>query len=393
MNSYQVKLIKNRNGVLQPLFLNRRTQMPMPMANLWGISYFRDGRSFNTTKAFLNDLKLFYEWCDTKEIDPYVRFSNSEGFSRAEIRNLSDYLQNYVKKEGQVKPSTYQRRVTAIRDFCEFQMERYLDMAIHSNDEFLKGNIKKERLSRHFERVSIDASHHENVTKPISEDVLKIISSIIHPSSECNPFKNTAHRVRNFCMFHVAVDAWLRRSELVLLELDDVDLAYPPTLTIKHPTSNAKADRKDGASLKTMGKVVPINSDLQELLAYYIEEVRPTFINIKSPSRALFLSERDGRRLSTQSFNSIIQTINASLPELSSLNQKLHPHMLRATGATGFRKKLAANPVSNSDLLNHGMVQDIMTYMGGWSNRSTMPGKYSREAIRAKIFKLVNQGK
>ena len=91
--------------------------------------------------------------------------------------------------------------------------------------------------------------------------------------------------MRNRAMFELMYACGLRASELVSLDLGDIDL--------------------DQGSVRAFGKggkdrVIPAHADAIAVLRRYIDEARPSFVKRES-ERSLFLNRR-GKRLSRQGF-------------------------------------------------------------------------------------------
>ncbi|WP_425476982.1 tyrosine-type recombinase/integrase [Novilysobacter arseniciresistens] len=191
-----------------------------------------------------------------------------------------------------------------------------------------------------------------------------------------------AIKVRNYCLFHVTIAVLARRSEAVLLELMDLDLGASPSVLIKMPTLAMSRRRRDGAALKTKGRQVPISANLAELLRCYVYEFRPLLLKNGRPSTSLFLSDRDGRRLSSGAFNQILRKA-ANLPEIQRLGKRLHPHALRHAGATAARRTITSNGATHDELA------ECLTYLGGWSPGSPMVQHYTRAAISERVAKLI----
>jgi len=189
--------------------------------------------------------------------------------------------------------------------------------------------------------------------------------------------------VRNFALIALALETFARRSELVLLETTDLDLGYEPTVTIKKPTTVNQLKRRDGASMKTRGRIIPISLELASVLRFYLDHVRDEFLIPKRPTTSLFLSSRDGRRIAAMSLNHILKKVS-QIPEIKQLGVRIHPHGLRSTGATEIRRKIDANGVSSGI-----MMEEVLSYLGGWVSGSPMVRRYTKTALSEKLGAMV----
>src|SRR5205085_4234603 len=108
----------------------------------------------------------------------------------------------------------------------------------------------------------------------LRKDQLEILASVVKPGSQMNPFKGEVIQARNCCIWHMMLLTAPRRGELVLLELRDIEFRALPTVTIREPSLNSVNKRRDGASLKTEARVLPLTNHVARLLETYIEEWR-----------------------------------------------------------------------------------------------------------------------
>jgi integrase len=175
-----------------------------------------------------------------------------------------------------------------------------------------------------------------------------------------------------------------RRGEVVLIELNDVDLGPSPTIRIKRPSDINRERRKDGASLKTRGREVPISASLAASLNEYISDHRAKLLKPRRPCTALFVSSRDGRRLSARTVNTVLRTVAACLG-LPKFSTRIHPHGLRSTGANIARKRFEN---SGAPSIN---VKDALAYLGGWSPNSESVQQYSRQAISDRLGEIIRK--
>lgn len=370
---FQVVLARDDKGILRPIVV--RAGLPLLLPNLWA-DEISIGGSFNTVRSYLFDLILAYSWADQAGVDLYTRLSSCVGLTKAETRSLARHM--CTAKSGKVAAkATCARRLNSIRSFFRFALDMYLDLHLSDSQLQRDGDRIKKRLDS---RLSREFSARQNLGKGtrlstvLTSAQVQLIADVMHPRSVSNPFTRAHVRIRNYCILMLAYETWARRGELALLELGDLDLGASPTVLLKAPSSYAAYTRRDGASQKTSARVVPISQELAELLEDYREDTRDQFLRPRVPCRALFVSARDGRRLSLSAINEIFDAVR-EVETVKSAVMRVHPHGLRATGATEFRKGAKAKGAKDIEL------RDSVAYVGGWAQNSPMVSRYTRDAI------------
>ncbi len=385
---YFVRLIRKDDGGLHPILTVGGRPLVLP--NLWADELSLSTR-FNTVRSYLADITLLYRWADKSGIDLHERFSSLTPFRKAELRQLANAA--CVKADGtSASAATCDRRLQSIRYFIAFAVDNFVEQKSIDFQGMSQAEKNKQAMHNRLGRLfssKINVAPGPQPSTPLSSDELKVVSDVLHPASELNPFRGKSVRFRNYCMFHLAVETWARRSELVLLEIADLEFGSTPTVCLKAPSTKNANRRRDGANLKTRGRVIPISKELGGLLQAYVCGVRDDLLRPGVPSTALFVSARDGRRLASGAFNTLMRQV-AEVPQVSALKKRLHPHGLRATGASLFRIQAGAK----ENGLSKDEFRDCITYLGGWNSNSKMVQRYTRQAIYDRIQKrLALQGR
>lgn len=376
-----VRKVVRPDGTLWPLVLSNG--FPSPLPNLWLLD-FGDSLARNTLEAYARDVAWLYESLHREHINIDYRLSQMRGFRKAELTTIANYLT--ITKNG--KPaahSTTVRRFESVRLFIEYCFDHFTEMQNLSLLEQVQAEKNKNRLLKTLTkkikfRLSECSSFTPSTALTTSQQTLISLKlSVDHPS---NPFSKKELKLRNLCIYEVALATLARRSEIVLLELTDLTLDTNPTILIKKPTPNNKNKRHDGASLKTRGRKVPITNELASLLIQYVSTAREVLLQDGTPSLALFLSNRDGRRLSSNSLNKILSAVEVSIQSPDN-RVRVHPHGLRATAANNIRRKMTDNGLDGEELT------EVMSYLGGWVQGSQMVQKYSRDALAERLAKIL----
>lgn len=380
----QIVKISRRQGGTWPYLL--KEGLPLVLPNLW-IEETCLGRGANTAEAYLRDVSLIYAWATKKGVSVEKRLSSLQGFTGPETQAIAREICT-TRSGKNASKATCLRRFESVRSFINFGFEYYTEVNRSTLSEQAQGekNLKKQ-LTKLYRLVRRYMNEAKPGTKSTDLEPLEfqIIEDIIHPDSPKNPFSSKNVKIRNYCIIHVGIETLARRGELVLIEIDDLDLSAQPTITIKKPSDNNKFKRSDGASLKTRGRTVPISKSLANVLRDYLTEVRPEFLRPRRPSKSLFLSDRDGRRLSAYTVNLILNVI-AKQQDVVLLQKRLHPHGLRSTGSNEMRRVLTAAEASAMELA------EALEYAGGWSPGSPHPNEYSRTAMSERLGSLLRKG-
>ncbi|MDR4496142.1 MAG: site-specific tyrosine recombinase XerD [Nitrospirales bacterium] len=151
------------------------------------------------------------------------------------------------------------------------------------------------------------------------------------------PLQNTPSDTRDAAMVELLYATGLRVSELVGLEMADLNL------DVGFLQATGKRDKQ---------RIVPIGDKARELVTEYLQSARPALVN-KRPSSALFLS-RLGRAMTRQCFWKILKARTAR----AGITKPISPHMLRHSFAT--------------HLLDHGAdLRSVQTMLGHASIATT----------------------
>ncbi|WP_396616119.1 tyrosine-type recombinase/integrase [Lysobacter soli] len=338
----------------------------------------------NTLDAYCRDVLVLYRCADEKSIDLDLGLASLMGLPWRHIRQLANALARTAS--GQIaSKGTCERRLQATNSYLDFAFEYFIEakrVRIETQRQALE-NLRgqKARLAKYVASKKNEAPEAKQSTS-FNAAEMDIIWSVLHPESELNPFKHQAVRVRNYCMLRVAMETLARRSEVVLLEMHDINAGADPTVIIKKPAQPNASRRRDGASIKTLTRETPIRPELARALDVYIEEFRPEFVRPRVPSASLFLSARDGRRLASNTLNQICEAIS-QVPEVAALGKRFHPHSLRTSGSDWVDARLRESCSDSQER------QALLAYLGGWSPGSKMPAYYARGSIRARLRKLL----
>lgn len=242
------------------------------------------GFSSNTIAAYRNDLTQFIAYLASP---PVAHHAAAVG----QWTELSDdHLNRYLLylREREYAASTVARKTAAIKSFCHFLL----------SDGIMRADPAEKMAAPKVDKY---------VPKAISpEDVAKLLAQPCRHAESNRP-----EALRDRAMLETLYATGMRVSELVALNLDDVDLDRG---TVR---CSGKAGRQ---------RTVPLNAGAVSSLRPYLDEARPALSNSTEP--ALFLNHR-GNRLTRQGFWLILKSYahQAGIGDIT-------PHTLRHSFAT-----------------------------------------------------------
>lgn len=379
----EIRMIRTASSGLRPYLLVEG--VPVILANLWAEDLLQKSR-LNTVENYLRDVAIAYEWALSRGSPLEGKLERLAVFSSTELTSLTERLCS-TKRGAEASQSTCARRLESIKSFIDFSFEHYVELNRLSLLEQSQAEKNKNKNLRNLHKKVIKIAQQSEPSlpaTPLDSDEQALLKSVLSPGDSRNPFNSVQTQARNHCLFLVMLETLARRGEVVLIELNDVDLGPSPTIRIKRPSDINRERRKDGASLKTRGRVVPISASLAASLNEYISDHRAKLLKPRRPCTALFVSSRDGRRLSARTVNTVLRTVAACLG-LPKFSTRIHPHGLRSTGANIARKRLEN---SGAPSIN---VKDALAYLGGWSPNSESVQQYSRQAISDRLGEIIRK--
>jgi integrase/recombinase XerD len=267
------------------------------------------GLSGNTVAAYRRDLRRYAAFLDRRSIRDAALVDDDD------VSAFVGELSRATHDGGRpYRATSVVRALSSVRSFHRF-LVREGDAAGDPTSGVLRPRVPR------------------GLPRPLSvEDVGRLLDA---------PRPTDPNGLRDRALLETMYGAGLRVSELVGLDVDDVDL-------------------EDG-SVRVLGKGgkerdVPLGRYAREAVAAYLSGGRPALVTRRSRS-ALFLNRRDGGRLSRQSCWNAIQTHAAA----AGLRKRVTPHTLRHSFATHLLEGGADVRVVQ-ELLGHASVATTQVY-------------------------------
>ena len=265
------------------------------------------GASGNTVAAYKNDLQQF---------DSYVTSINGNGKARDWERTERPLIVEYLLslKRRNYAEATVARKVAAIKSFFQYLQA---EGTIHGNPA---ESLESPRVGR-------------SLPKPLS--VTEVDELLEQPMK-----RNTPEAKRDRAMLELLYATGLRVTELVSLDVDDVNMSGP--------------------YVRCMGKgskerTIPIHEQAAGAVADYLNDGRAALVKNRKES-ALFVNRR-GERLTRQGFWLILK----QYAKEANIATPVTPHTLRHSFATHMLRGGA--PLRNvQELLGHANISTTQVY-------------------------------
>jgi integrase/recombinase XerD len=226
------------------------------------------GFSGNTIAAYQNDLSQFSAYLNSSpDTIPAGTIATWEGLT-------SDHVHDYVRwmeERGSYAPSSIARKIAAIKSFCVFLAN--------------EGTVDRDPAAK------LSAPKVERFA-PRAMTLIEIERLLEAPSLRVDASRPEA--IRDAAMLTVMYSTGMRVSELIALDIDDVDA----TLALVQCSGRGGRERR-----------IPLSGDACDALTEYIDNARRA-LNPYGES-ALFLNHR-GRRLTRQGFWLILKNYASS---------------------------------------------------------------------------------
>jgi integrase/recombinase XerD len=267
------------------------------------------GLSANTLAAYRRDLRRYMAFCESRGIDDPDRVD--EKTIRSFVASIS--ASTWGEDERPYRARSVARTLSSVRSFHRFLLREGGAVRDPATE------VVQPKLPR-------------SLPHPIAVDEVARLLAVPDPTTPAG--------LRDRAIFEVLYGAGLRISELVGLDVDDVDL-------------------EDG-SIRVMGKggkerEVPLGTYARDAVAAYLSHGRPVFASATSRA-ALFLNQRGGR-ITRQSCSRLLGTY----AERAGIDRRVTLHTLRHSFATHLLEGGADVRVVQ-ELLGHASVATTQIY-------------------------------
>ncbi|MGF7057031.1 site-specific tyrosine recombinase XerD [Brassicibacter mesophilus] len=265
--------------------------------------------SHNTIESYGRDLRQFSEYLSENSLDDLIDVNKTL---------IITYLMHLQKKGKSV--ATVSRNIASLRCFYQYLLN--------------EGMIGKDPTI--------------NLQSPKQE---KKLPSILTPKEVEilleQPNLETSKGIRDKAMLELLYAAGIRVSELIALNVSDVNLGMG-YISCSRDTSNER--------------VIPIGKIAVNILSTYISEHRSSLI--KDPKESSLFVNYHGKKLTRQGFWKIVK----SYTKKANINKKITPHTLRHSFAAHLLQN-GADLKSVQEMLGHSDISTTQIYTLVTKNR------------------------
>jgi len=257
--------------------------------------------SDNTFDSYQRDILQYKEYIDNNKIQ----------YTKVENEDIINYMESL--KDLNKKPSTISRHLASIRLFYQY---------------LLKNGVVKSDPTKGIQAPKIEKKAPSILS---SQEVSLLLEQ---PNGE------DLKSIRDKAMLEIAYATGMRVTEIISLNIDDVDL---DSLSVICKNGNKQ-------------RIIPLGKLSIKALQEYIETARPNLIK-NEEEKALFVNI-NGRRLTRQGFWKIIKFYK----EQAHITKEITPHILRHSFATHLLQN-GADLKSIQTMLGHSDISSTQVYM------------------------------
>lgn len=357
-------------------------------AGAYALQRFDNGAKPNTIRVDQNAILTLYRFCEGKDIDLVQRMADLDPLTIGEIESFSSYCGCAQLSGERVGANWYTARVRCAKKFIEYLWLFYEGKCSRDLQQLKTAKRLYERMDAGFKLYLKSPYKGDRKDKiGLTPELQAKFISIINPdvSNKINPWKSSRVKWRNYIFLLLLMLGGNRKGETLLLKLNNFQLTGARKyFDIIKNSEVVEYPRAESPSVKTLGRQVELHDNFAALVEHYIVNVRKEFSGWQQSSY-LFLSCRDGKPLSVQTPNAILNELVQQFPEFGGL---LSPHRLRNTFHDLLNQALDTKFKTSSALIRKILKSPIQEAAGGWARNSNMPEHYSKGSIQQKVAGL-----
>lgn len=276
-----------------------RTDKPLTLINKFIDDLSQQGFSVHTSAAYKRDLSLFTKWLSQNR--------NQDNLLSVDKKAIDGWLTN---SHTVASVSTINRRISTLKKFYQWADDN--------------------------QRITQNPTHHLSSIKN-KKTSPEVLSSLQIDAFLAAPDHTTSLGLRDKCMLELLYATGMRVSELVDLQLDQLQIEQQ-LLHVTHPNQTAQ-------------RIIPLSSEAMGWIRQYLAQAREFILNGRQ-SQAVFISTH-GSQMTRQGFWLIVK----KYAKQANIDSSLSPHSLRHAFAT--------------HLLNNGADLKVVQLLLGHKNPST----------------------
>ena len=285
-----------------------------------------------TRLSYARDLKIFFIYLTNFE-QPFFNKKNKDlqiedlnKVTSLMVERFVAYLMNYDNEAGVVRSNADRglaRKLSSVRSFFQFMFDK----------DFVSSNVvTKVKMPKIIKKDIIKLEEEE------VEDLLKV-SETLDGFSDHQQKYNERFIPRDNAMLTLFLSTGIRVSELVGLNVDDIDFRY----------NSFKVTRKGGGQA-----ILYFSDEVKEALVKYLE-LRDSF-KLPETEKALWISIQ-GKRMGVRSVENLVK----KYARVSTPLKRISPHKLRSTYGTNLYRETKDISIV-AEVLGHKDVNTTKKY-------------------------------
>lgn len=281
-------------------------------------------RSPQTKRAYAADMKDFFGYLGTEPTPQTTKEFLS--LSKIEATALVLEWKNHLSERG-LKESSIGRKVCSIKAFVRFSNDvGYCEWVLSAEALTCSRNVQKYR----------------DTTGLPPNEIKKILSF---------PDRSTFTGKRDYAMLQLLWGNGLRRSEVVSLNIEDIDFSV----------RGNDAEHNRSVWILGKGKSEKVRVQMNRSTVEAVREWLAVRVNWESKSDALFISiggTSRGARLTAQSLYNLVDRTS----EAVGITKKMSPHRIRHSSITTVLDRNGGNLRKARDFSRHSDINTLMVY-------------------------------
>ena len=346
------------------------------------------------------ELETLVKWAKRKVPSFREHVARNKGKNVVELAPKRNKLETarqtiVVEDEGDSASSTSYNRVTTFANYIGWLEEYLFPSKLNNTRELLK-SLRPKKFSADGDtegdekiidqlddapattNLNSDNNDDEDTTgkyKSLTRNQTIRVLDVVRPDSSDNPWVGEDVRYRNQLIINVFEAIGNRRGELARIRVQDIKTSPKNgrRYLLIRKSSDLNDRRTDTPSAKTLGRLVPIDTRLSEMIDNYIINHRS---NVQGAEHIPYLFVTHHHRKKTPNALSL-SAINKICRELSeAVGFHVHPHAFRHTWNDRFSEH--ADRRIKEGKVTHAKAESDRQKLMGWNKGSNMAKKYSQ---------------
>ena len=313
----RIEIVTHRTGEHIPMMLDS-SESPVVLPNEFILA--RRALSTNTLVRNLRELAVLYKWLERGQYDLHAKLLAQNSFNEAELKGglvealRMDQVNGFV---GAVSPSTFNQRLTTVRQFLVWCMDMLTSQLPLSSLEYERLRERKLYFLKILDGSYISAPPlKRNLRKGLTEEETDFLLEVLNHNSEHGFGRDIAVKIRNYVSVGLMLFCGLRPGELLSLKVEDVQLGAISAIRVERRPADPQDTRRPRPQVKRNGRVIPLdNQKLTFVLNEYIVNWRDELESKSNVETDYLLLSDEGAPLSQSSITQFFQLLRARYPE------------------------------------------------------------------------------